>query len=152
MTQFFNKYGELRFVDAIWSKRKTGYTMEQDRTSYHFSPDQRNQKKSILWKYETKENIQDLTIQSQRNWIPKNPVWIERTISTCYKGSKVLLKSIKNDLQPALNKTMRPEKYGNALNRIIINHSHSYYDNSYCKTNFIFVGDLGKPPLDCIEP
>ena len=44
MTFFLNKFGECRFVDAIWSKRTTGFTMEQGRTSYHFSPNQIDKK------------------------------------------------------------------------------------------------------------
>lgn len=139
MTFFLNKFGECRFVDAIWSKRKMGYTMEQDRTSYHFSPDQRDEKQTIFWKYETKEDIQDLKIESQRNWAPKNPIWFERVISNCYENSRAVLESIKNDLQAELNQKMRPEKYGNVINRIIINHSHSYFDNANCKNNFIIL-------------
>ena len=30
-TFFCNRFGEFRFVEAIWSKRKTGFTMEQGR-------------------------------------------------------------------------------------------------------------------------
>ncbi|WP_289663826.1 hypothetical protein [Flavobacterium panacagri] len=139
MTFFCNKFGECRFVDAIWSKRKMGFTMEQGRTSYHFSPDQRNEKSTILGDYETKEDIQDLKIESQRNWAPKNPVWLAQGISNCYENSKPFLESITTDLQPTLNQDMRPEKYGSAVNRIIINHSHSFFDNAHCKTNYIII-------------
>lgn len=136
-TYFLNKFGEVRFVDAIWSKRKNGFTMEQGRTSYCFSPDDPEQKQSISWEYETKEDIQDLKLESQRNWIPKNPVWIERTISNCYENSKAVIESIKNELQPELNRRMRPESYGRAVNRIILNCAYSYYDHAHCKTNYI---------------
>ena len=136
-TFFLNKFGECRFVDAIWSKRTTGFTIEQGRTSYHFSPNQIDNKQTILWEYEVKENIQDLKIESQRNWTPKNPIWFERGISNCYENSKEFIESVDKELQPLLKEKMRPEKYGNVINRIIINHSHSFYDNAHCKTNFI---------------
>lgn len=137
MTFFVNKFGDVRFVDAVWSKRTTGYTMEQGRTSYHHSPDQKDDRQTILWEYETKEDIQDIKMESQRNWTPKNPVWFVRGISNCYENSKLFLESIENGLQPALKEKMRPEKYGFVINRIIINHSHSYYDHDHCKTNYI---------------
>ncbi|ENX58611.1 MULTISPECIES: hypothetical protein [Acinetobacter] len=139
MTFFCNKFGECRFVDAIWSKRKTGFTMEQGRTTYHFSPDQKDEKQTILWEYETKEDIQDLKIESQRNWVPKNPIWIERGISNCYENSKAVIESVVNDLQPALNLKMQPEKYGNAVNRIVIKHAYSYFDHAHCKTNYVIL-------------
>jgi len=137
MTFFLNKFGECRFVDAIWSKRTTGFTMEQGRTSYHFSPNQIDKKQTTLWDYETKEDIQDIKIESQRNWTPKNPVWFERGISNWYENSKSFIESVDKELQPLLKEKMRPEKYGSAINRIIINHSHSYYDLANCKENFI---------------
>lgn len=115
MTCFFNKFGEPRFVDAIWSKRIKGFTMEQGRTGYWFSPDAPEQKQSVSREYEVKEDIQDLKLESQRNWIPKNPVWINRTISNCYENSKAVIESIKKELQPELNRRMRPEKYGRAI-------------------------------------
>lgn len=136
-TFFLNKFGECRFVDAVWSKRTTGFTMEQGRTSYHFSPNQADHKQTTLWNYETKEDIQDIKIESQRNWTPKNPIWFERGINNCYENSKEFIESIDNELQPLLKEKMRPEKYGNIINRIIINHSHSFYDNAHCKTNYI---------------
>jgi len=137
MTYFLNKFGEPRFVDAIWSKRKNGLTMEQGRTSFHSSPNDDNQRETILSDYQTKENIQDIKLQSQRNWIPKNPIWIERGISNCYENSKEVIKSINKDLQTELNQKMRPEKYGRKINRIILNCAFSYFDHSHCKTNYI---------------
>ena len=64
-TCFQNKFGETRFVDAIWSKRANGLTMEQGRTSYCFSPDDPNQKQSVFWEYEIKEDIQDIRLESR---------------------------------------------------------------------------------------
>lgn len=140
-TSFRNKFGECRFVEAIWSKRTAGFTMEQDRTSYYFSPDQEDEKQTKPWQYEVKEDIQDLKIDSQRNWIPKNPIRLVRGISNCYENSKTVIESIENDLQKELNLNMQPEKYGNAINQIYIHHSHSYYDNNSCKTNHIIADE-----------
>lgn len=137
MTYFLTKLGEPRFVDAIWSKRKDGFTMEQGRTAYHFSPDDTSGKQTNLWEYPTKEDIQDIKLESQRNWIPKNPIWIKRTISNCYENSKEIIESIEKNLQQNLNLNMHPEKYGRAINRIILNCSYSFFDNAHCKTNYI---------------
>lgn len=140
-TCFVNKYGEPRFVDAIWSKRKNGFTMEAGRTSYYFSPDDPLQRQSIAWEYNTNEDVQDIKLRSQRNWIPKNPIWIVRTIGNCYENSKVVIESVKNELQAKLNKQMRPELYGRAMNKIIIKCSYSYYDHTCCKCNHIIADE-----------
>ncbi|CAM4002015.1 MULTISPECIES: hypothetical protein [Flavobacterium] len=137
MTCFINKFGKPRFVDAIWSKRKNGITMEQGRTSFHSSPDDNSQRKTILSDYITKENIKDSKLQSQRNWIPKNPIWIQRGISNCYENSKEVIESINKELQVELNQKMQPEKYGRKVNRIILNCSFSYFDHYACKANYI---------------
>jgi len=136
MTYFINKFGEFRFIDAIWSKRKNGFTMEQGRTSYHFSPDDINKKKTILWDYPTKLDIQDVTLKSQRNWIRRNPIQIVRGIGNCYENSKKIIDSLEENLQLELNHEMRPEKYGKGVHRIILRCAFSYFDN-HCKTNYI---------------
>nr|WP_253709795.1 hypothetical protein [Treponema sp. OMZ 799] len=136
-TFFCNRFGELRFVEAVWSKRKAGFTMEQSRTSYYPGPDCEDKKQPVYWDYPVTEKIEDIKIESQRNWIPKNPIWIVRTISNCYENSKPVIESIEEKLQDELNKKMRPEKYGKAVNCIFLNCSFSYYDNAHCKTNYI---------------
>lgn len=138
-TEFVNKFGELRFVDAIWSTRKMGVTMEQGRTSYHQSPDLPS-KKTISWEYPVKEEIQDLKLAKQRNWIPKNPILIKRTISNCYENSKLFIKSIEENLSPTLNSEMRPENYGSSINRIVFCCNYSYSDPG-CKTNYIIADE-----------
>ncbi|WP_405396897.1 hypothetical protein [Maribacter sp. Asnod2-G09] len=137
MTYFLNRFGEFRFVDAIWSKRKDGYTMEQGRTSFHASADDSQQRETILSDYITKEHIQDIKLLSQRNWIPKNPIRIRAGLSNCYENSKPVIESLQKDLQIALNRKMQPEKYGRSVNRIIITCSFSFFDDDHCKTNYI---------------
>ncbi|RZJ48178.1 MAG: hypothetical protein EOO44_21445, partial [Flavobacterium sp.] len=134
-TFFINKFRTPRFVDAIWSKRKEGYTMEQGRTTYHESP-LVSGKKTILNEYPVAEDIQDLTLNTQRNWIPRNPILITRSISNCYESSEAVIESIEKDLQPELDLKMGPEKYGTVINKIIINCSYSF-DDYGCKTNYI---------------
>ena len=141
MTCFVNKHREPRFVEAIWSRRINGFTMEAGRTSYHFSPDDPFQRQSIAWEYKTKEDVQGIELRSQRNWIPKNPIWIERTIGNCYENSKAVIESIENELQSKLNKQMRPELYGQAVNKIILKCSFSYYDHVCCKCNYVIADE-----------
>ncbi|MFR3550672.1 MAG: hypothetical protein ACLTTW_10780, partial [Coprobacter sp.] len=85
--------------------------------------------------------IQDIRLESQRNWIPKNPVWIRRTIDNCYENSKAVIESVDKELKPELDRRMRPEMYGRVINRIIINCSYSYYDHDHCKTNYIIADE-----------
>lgn len=139
-TYFVNKFRQPRFVDAIWSKRKNGITMEKHRTSYHETPLLPN-KNTILNEYDVVEDIQDLNLNNQRNWIPRNPILITRSINNCYQNSKSVIDSIDKDLQPELDLKMKPEKYGTAVNRIIFNCSYSYFDNASCKTNHIIADE-----------
>lgn len=139
-TAFRNKMGDYRFVDAIWSHRKDGLTMEQGRTSYHYSPEVKD-KPTLLWDYPVDEDIQDLKLEKQRNWIAKNPILITRGISNCYESSKSVIESIANDLQKQLDSKMQPEKYGNAINRIVFHCSYSYFDNDSCKANYIIADE-----------
>lgn len=135
-TAFRNKSGEYRFVDAIWSQRKDGLAMEQGRSSYHHSPDLKD-KPTLLWDYPVEEDIRNTKLEKQRNWIAKNPLLITQGISNCYESSKPVIERIENDLQRQLDEKMQPEKYGTAINRIVFHCSYSYFDNDYCKTNFI---------------
>jgi hypothetical protein len=136
MTCFYNKFKEPRFVDAIWSKRKSGFTMENDRTSYYYSPDVPN-KQTITWEYPVVECIEETKLADQRNWIPCGPVYISRTILNCYENSKDVIESIKHDLLTNLNMQMTPEKYGNTIKYIQFRLDFSYYDHDHCKTNHI---------------
>ena len=69
-TTFFNKFSETRFVDAIWSKRKAGLTMEQGRTSYHYSPDFLGgiQEQFEIWKLEDRFIEAHVTKIIGANW------------------------------------------------------------------------------------
>lgn len=132
MTYFLNVHGEPRFVEAMWSKRKTGITMQDGDTFFHESPDAAD--KTLA--RPVKEDICDLKLNSQRNWIAKNPVLITRAISNCYENSRAVIESLFEDLQPALNAKMRPKIYGCAINYIKLSCAFSFSDHG-CKTNYI---------------
>lgn len=127
MTYFLNAHGDPRFVEAMWSKRKTGLTMQDGDTFFHESPDTAGK---TLARH-VKEEILDLTLNSQRNWIAKNPIRITRAISNCYENSRAVIESLFKDLQPALNAKMRPKIYGCAINYIKSECAFSF-DDGYC--------------------
>jgi hypothetical protein len=137
-TDFYNKFRETRYVSAIWSKRKNGFTMENDRAFYLYSP---NVPSKQSGKYPATECIEDIKLLSQRNRILCNPICFIRTIGNCYKNSKAVIESIENSLQANLDKNMTPEKYGRAINSIVFNLCFSFYDNGSCKTNYIIADE-----------
>lgn len=137
MTCFADKMGKRHFVDAIWSKRKNGLTLAQGNTSYHQSPNQLSDKQTLLNDYPVNEIVQDLALNSQRNWIAKSPIWVNRNVSCCYENSKAVNDSLFNDLQPLLNSKMRPGIYGKCINYITLIVSLSYHNEYGVKENYI---------------
>ena len=133
---FANRARKEHFADAIWSKRTTGWTMENGRTSYHQSPDVPG-KVTLLSEYPVVEAVQDIRLETQRNWIPKTPVLLGRDIANCYASTKPLVADIETNLMPLLDSQMRPELYGSALQCIRVRCSCSYFDNEWCKCNYI---------------
>jgi len=149
MTGFLNRLGEFRFVEAIWSKRKAGLTMENHRTSYYASPDRAGEP-TVLWEYPVLEEIQPGPLFTQRNWIAKNPIQLRRVIANCYESTKPLANAIKDELAPRLDREMQPERYGEALQHLFVRISFSYFDHDHCKCNFITFDEpkpLGKDEL-----
>jgi len=139
-TYFLNAHGEPRFVEAYWSKRKTGLTMQDGDMFFHESPDAAG--KTLA--RPAKEDICDLKLNSQRNWIAKNPVRITRAISNCYESSRAVIESLFEDLQSALDAKMRPKIYGSTINYIKLCCAFSF-DDEHCRTNYIIAPD--KPRL-----
>lgn len=80
-------------------------------------------------------------LASQRNWIAKNPIRIIRGLDNCYPSSRPVIDSVENVLQKALDQHMRPELYGEEINRIVITCSYSFYDNAHCKTNYVIADE-----------
>ena len=114
--------------------------MQDDDTFFHESPDTAG--KTLA--RPVKEDICDLKLNSQRNWIAKNPVRITRAISNCYENSCAVIESLFADLQPALNAKMRPKIYGSTINYIKFECAFSF-DDEHCRTNYIIAPD--KPRL-----
>lgn len=140
-TYFLNRYARPRFVDAVWSKRTAGYTMERGRTCFFASPDDPLCRKTVMQNYPVRECVTDVKPVSQRNWIAKNPIRLTRGIDNCYPSSRALIVSVEKELQPTLDSRMRPELYGCEIDRIVINCSYSFYDNDHCKTNYVIADE-----------
>lgn len=138
-TCFINRDAKPRFFNAVWSKRKDGFAIDPELSFFHGS--QEHPLAHPVRLNRQMGEVQDIPLYSQRNWIPKNPIRIIRGIANCYAASKPLIDSIENDLTPHLDRGMRPELYGTAIDRIILNVSFSFYDNYHCKTNYIIADE-----------
>ncbi|MCQ4875791.1 hypothetical protein [Butyricimonas paravirosa] len=143
-TFFINRHNEPRFLEVVWSKRKGGVAIDFERSYFHESPDAPLMKEDNVDSNGLIGEIQDQKLCSQRNWIPKNPIYLTRGIANCYESSKAVIESLEKELKPELNHRMRPELYGNAVNRIILNCSFSFYDNYHCKCNYIIADETLK--------
>lgn len=115
-TAFRNRFGEDRFVNADWSKRKAGVTIAPGRATYHASPDQ----PGSTAEYPTVVCVQDLRLASQRNWIPKNPIRLYQWLDSSDATTRKLVDSVNDRLMPALDRQMKPEAYGSAIDQIWI--------------------------------
>ena len=143
VSQYFNGYpntyfitpgGEQRYLDAVWMRRAGGIVIDRDRSSL-FPPADGKINPIVS------ENIK---LNTQRNWLPKCPIRVVRTLDNCYPGSRPVLDSIDKELNPRLIKEMRPWLYGNQINRILLNCAMSFYDGPHCKTNYVIADDKSK--------
>ncbi|MBD5284941.1 MAG: hypothetical protein HDS29_01530 [Bacteroides sp.] len=70
------------------------------------------------------------------------PIKIVRTLDNCYPGSRAVLDSITETLNPRLRTELQPQLYGNdTLRQIEINTAMSFYDDFHCKTNYIIADE-----------
>lgn len=141
-TFFVNRNREPRFFDAVWSKRKNGLAIDFGKSVFYESQDA--PAVGSLGASERQEAVGEVCagkLLSQRNWIAKNPICLTRGIANCYENSRAVIHSMENSLMPLLDARMRPELYGDAINRIVLNCSFSYYDNYHCKTNYIIADE-----------
>ena len=70
------------------------------------------------------------------------PIKIVRTLDNCYSGSRSILDSITELLNPRLAEKLQPTLYGNdTLRQIEINTAMSFYDDFHCKTNYIIADE-----------
>lgn len=136
-TFFINRYGQLRFVDAVWSKRTAGLAIDYGLSFVHEGTD----RISMAERHGTVGELQDIRLCAQRNWIPKNPIHITRGIANCYENSKAVIESMSTVLNAELNRRMRPESYGSAINMITVMCLFSFDDGAHCKTNYIIADE-----------
>ena len=70
------------------------------------------------------------------------PIKIVRTLDNCYSGSRAVLDSITELLNPRLQVELQPRRYGSdSLRQIEINTAMSFYDDFHCKTNYIIADE-----------
>lgn len=131
-TGFFTSRGEQRYRFAVWVRKNGGITIDP----YTLRDQTDSQIKSL-----SRVVSRDVKLASQRNWLPKCPVECTRVMLNCYPGSAGVVKSIVNDLNRMLMDGMRPERYGNLINYILIFCVMSFYDNDYCKTNLVIADE-----------
>lgn len=141
-TFFLNSKRRPRFTDAVWAKRGSGIMIDSRLTAFHASCDDPLRRNDTGSGYGGVYPVCDeIRLQSQRNWISKNPIRIYRTLDNCYRNSRPVVDSLANDLQPMLDERMRPHLYGQAINMICINCVLSFHDNNSCKTNYIIADE-----------
>lgn len=130
--------------------------MEQGRTSYFESPDL-PKKATLLHDYPVNEQLQNIKLNTQRNWIPKNPIQIRRHIQNCYENSKQLAEDIEQQLQTLLDHKMNPENYGKVINRLTVYLSFSEATHhkignytTFTQTNYVIAPEeLKLKKTDC---
>lgn len=70
------------------------------------------------------------------------PIKIVRTLDNCYPGSRRVLDSITELLNPRLQEELKSQRYGNdTLRQIEINTAMSFYDDFHCKTNYVIADE-----------
>lgn len=140
-TFFVNARREPRFLEAVWQKNSEGTGIWSNGSMFHKSPDDPYQRDTTSDPEHVARRSMDEQLKSQRNWIAKNPVVVTRALDNCYQNSRSVIDSIDQDLQPALDREMRPELYGTDLNRIVINCAFSFNDGPHCMTNYIIADE-----------
>ena len=142
-TGFYNRDMAERFVHADWSKRKSGLTLQAGDTYDYGSPDLPGcDEGGDLRNVNVTECVQDIGLETQRNWISKNPIRLSRAISNCYPTSEALIDEITNALIPRLDKEMVPNSYGSAINQLKFNCHFSYSDRGSTTNHVILDEDI----------
>lgn len=118
-TVISNGKGDARFVKAFWSEGKYGLIMRTDVCWFYASPDDPLGRESTEH-YPINPIKENLKLETQRNWICKNPIYIHTGWISHFPKSTPVLQSIDMELQPMLDENMRPWLYGNIFNLIHI--------------------------------
>lgn len=138
-TYFINRDSVPRFMDAVWSKRAEGVAIDFSRSTIHDLTESNNATQRFSENFIGE--VQNISLKSQRNWIAKNPILITRGLANCYENSRPVIESMDKELMPELNRRMRPDLYGNAIDRIVLHCAFSFYDDYHCKTNYIIADE-----------
>ncbi|MDE6040313.1 MAG: hypothetical protein K2F99_01930, partial [Muribaculaceae bacterium] len=84
-------------------------------------------------------------MEELNNTTAVQPIKIVRTLDNCYSGSRAVLDSITEVLNPRLQEELQPQRYGsNTLRQIEINTIMSFYDDFHCITNYIIADEALK--------
>lgn len=122
---------QSRYLDAMWRQKDGGMIIDVARSRL-----------SMMDGCEIRAEVCEKTkLQSQRNWLPKTPILVYRALGNCYSSSRAVVESLDTQLNPLLEREMRPEVYGNVINRISINCSMSFDDNEHCRSNYVIADE-----------
>jgi hypothetical protein len=136
-TMLVNRFGDKRYVDALWSKRVDGYLMVEDSVVFHGSDDL--PAKLSKQGFVATPEAENKPLDAQRNWIVRSPILLGQTVLNCYKSSNGFVKSVAK-LEDRLLREMRPEVYGRAIDRLCFYFHLSYLDPG-CATNYVIQAD-----------
>lgn len=120
-TFFQNRLGERRFISAIWSKRKEGLSIDGKRSHYFASPDLPGvpSRTPVV----ASPEAQPIKLQTQRNWIARNPIRVSYSCLNCLPGSETLNLDVEYVLRPMLDHGMRRAGYGGGLCQLLLEYS-----------------------------
>ena len=136
-TMLVNRFGDRRYVEAMWSKRRDGYVIDRDSVVLHGSddlPGSLSQQSFVV-----SREPQDAVLAVQQNWISRSPIWIGQTVTNCYDSSKEFVTSVMS-LSDRLLHEMRPEAYGQTIDQLCF-YFHTSYRGPGCATNYVIRGD-----------
>ncbi len=75
-----------------------------------------------------------------RNWIPKNPIRLYQWLDSSDAATRQLVDAINDQLVPALDRQMKPDVYGSAIDQIWIDFSFCTNQRG-CTENFVVIDD-----------
>ena len=110
-TAFYDKNEQENIQSAIWSKRKNGFTIEPDRV-IRFNKGKSDQPFRIQ---DIEIDIRNGKFESQRNWIPKNPVKTFYFVNNAFSELEYFKSKI-DSLKRYLDYQLENSKYGRTFN------------------------------------
>lgn len=135
-TAFRNRRNENRFLSAAWSKRKDGITIRPGSAHYHASPDLPEGD----GEFASALSVQNLKLACQRNWIPKPPIRLYQWLDSSDAATRKLVDAINGQLVPSLDRQMKPQVYGSAIDQIWIDFYFCTNQRGFT-VNFVVIDD-----------